>query len=230
MANRRKSCPMNPGRATRLISRCVVRGFASTARRCRRIRGRWISGARWAGRASNWPGNAAKSYGIDFSRGSSMQRTVLKKSGELEFDGWRKGSAYPRRCEGARGIPTARGFRLKPATPWICGRPRSIRYRARRQSALPAPRSRKISLPPSRILVKPGGRLVFTTPCTWLEEFTPRRTGSATKTPPRSTASTAISTRIFPSSEPRSAVSYPRTRPEIPVDCRAGKRLDPALR
>ena len=112
--------------------------------------------------------------GIDFSRRFIDAANALKNSGELEYrrieEGPRFANCVARVPDGidcgrvrfetgdAMELDTGLGkFDIVLAANLLC----RLRDPAQFLARLPA-------------LVKPGGRLVFTTPCTWLEEFTPR--------------------------------------------------------
>ena len=112
--------------------------------------------------------------GIDFSRRFIEAANVLKRDGELAFN---------RLEEGARTTPcTARvpqeiarkrvSFETGDAMD-LRGDPGSfdVVLAANLLCRLRDPAKFLARLPR---LVKPGGQLVITTPCTWLEEFTPR--------------------------------------------------------
>jgi putative 4-mercaptohistidine N1-methyltranferase len=113
--------------------------------------------------------------GIDFSRLFIEAANTLKKTGELEYQRLEEGARFTRSVAklpadidrtrvqfetgDAMNLRVDLGkFDLVLAANLLCRLPEPARFLAR--------------LPD---LVKPGGRLVFTTPCTWLEEFTPRR-------------------------------------------------------
>jgi putative 4-mercaptohistidine N1-methyltranferase len=112
--------------------------------------------------------------GIDFSHRFIEAANVLKTDGELPFE---------RLEEGARTAPcTARVPReiVRERVVFDTGDAMNLRVNlgafdavlaANLLCRLPDP-ARFLARLPS--LVKPGGQLVITTPCTWLEEFTPR--------------------------------------------------------
>jgi len=120
----------------------------------------------------------ARSYqeviGIDFSKRFIDAANTLKESGQLSYrrieEGARLTSSVAKVPEGierhrvqfetgdALNLREDLGkFDLVLAANLLCRLPEPAQFLAR--------------LPD---LVKPGGRVVFTTPCTWLEEFTPR--------------------------------------------------------
>ncbi len=112
--------------------------------------------------------------GIDFSRRFIDAANALKADGELHFQ---------RLEEGARTAPcTARVPReiVRERVAFETGDAMNLRedlgtfdavLAANLLCRLPDPAKFLARLPQ---LVKPGGQLVITTPCTWLEEFTPR--------------------------------------------------------
>jgi putative 4-mercaptohistidine N1-methyltranferase len=112
--------------------------------------------------------------GIDFSRKFIDAANVLKKSGELAFERLDEG-VRTTRCV-ARVPPDLRRERVSFETGDAmdlrsdCGA-FDIVLAANLLCRLSDPGKFLYRLPH---LVKPGGRLVLTTPCTWLEEFTPR--------------------------------------------------------
>jgi putative 4-mercaptohistidine N1-methyltranferase len=118
--------------------------------------------------------NYASVTGIDFSRRFIDAAETLKKSGEMAFN---------RLDEGARSTRCI--ARVSPEIPrervaFETGDAMNLRdnlgaydlvLAANLLCRLHDPAKFLARLPH---LVKPGGRLVITTPCTWLEEFTPR--------------------------------------------------------
>ncbi|MEI8340843.1 MAG: putative 4-mercaptohistidine N1-methyltransferase [Verrucomicrobiota bacterium] len=113
--------------------------------------------------------------GIDFSQRFIDAANALKNSGELE---------YRRLEEGARFTPTVAKVPAeidRERVRFETGDAMNLRsdlgkfdivLAANLLCRLPAPAKFLARLPD---LVKPGARLVFTTPCTWLEEYTPQQ-------------------------------------------------------
>ena len=113
--------------------------------------------------------------GIDFSKRFIDAANTLKEAGELDYLQLEEGARFSR-CVAKvpAGLDRARvrfetgdamnlrnelgKFDVVLAANLLCRLPEPARFLAGLGQ-----------------LVKPGARLVFTTPCTWLEEFTPRR-------------------------------------------------------
>ena len=129
------------------------------------------------GRASFELSRYCKSVaGIDRSRRFIGAAEILKRDGELAFERLEEG-ARTRRVHSTRALAGnraqarlirdgRRGWTLRPGLG-----PFDVVLAANLLCRLPDP-ARFLARLPS--LVKPGGQLVITTPCTWLEEFTPR--------------------------------------------------------
>jgi putative 4-mercaptohistidine N1-methyltranferase len=117
--------------------------------------------------------HCAEVTGIDFSHSFVQAAETLRTSGSLDYfvteegpctsphTAWRPEDAHPERVKFAQGdamsLPDDLGaFDLVHAANLICRLTHPQRFLDR----LPG-------------LVKPGGWLLLTTPCTWLEEFTP---------------------------------------------------------
>jgi len=113
--------------------------------------------------------------GIDFSQRFIDAANALKQSGELEYLHLEEGARYTKsRAKISAEIDRSRVrfetgdamnlrndlgiFDIVLAANLLCRLPEPAKFLAH----LPG-------------LTKPGSHLVFTTPCTWLEEFTPRR-------------------------------------------------------
>ncbi len=111
--------------------------------------------------------------GIDFSRRFIAAAQRLREDGELPYERTDEGHRVtPLRAVAPPGIDR-RGLHFEP------GDATALRdnlgnfdvvLAANLLCRLPRPRRLLERLP---LLVKPGGQLILTTPCTWLEEFTP---------------------------------------------------------
>ena len=113
--------------------------------------------------------------GIDFSQRFIDAANILKLHGELEYsrleEGARRTSCSAKVPEGADPgrvrFETGDAMNLRDGLGQF-----DVVLAANLLCRLPEPAKFLERLP---ILMKRGARLVFTTPCTWLEEFTPRR-------------------------------------------------------
>ena len=148
--------------------RCVREGFGEP-------RGRFLDVGCAVGRSSFELARSCQSVvGIDFSRQFIQAANELKQSGRLDYLRLEEGCRFsPSVAEVPAGIDRSRVcFETGDATDLrndlgvfdgvlaanlLCRLPDPARFLVRLAG-----------------LVKPGGRLVFTTPCSWLEQYTPR--------------------------------------------------------
>jgi SAM-dependent methyltransferase len=119
--------------------------------------------------------HCAEVIGVDYSRRFIEAAQVLASSGSLAYLRMDEGSlttpllARCRRGWSAGGCVSSTGMRMRSAGIW-----------ARSMSFWGANLVDRLANPAQFLgqlarLVKPGGQLILTTPCTWLEDFTPAK-------------------------------------------------------